>query len=68
MPMQIVVNGDPLEVADALTLAALLGQLALTDRRVAVEVNHALVPRAAFAGHRLSAGDRVEIIHAVGGG
>lgn len=66
--MQILINGDPREVADALTLSALIAQLELTGRRVAVEVNRELVPRGRFDAHTLAAGDQVEIIHAVGGG
>jgi sulfur carrier protein len=66
--MQIQVNGSPTEVAERCTLSALIEALELTDRRLAVEVNEELVPRSLFAAHRLAPGDRVEIIHAVGGG
>jgi sulfur carrier protein len=66
--MQIIVNGDPAEVPEALPMLDLLERLELTGRRLAIEVNEELVPRSRFATHRLQAGDRVEIIHAVGGG
>jgi sulfur carrier protein len=66
--MQIIVNGEPTEVPDNLPMAELIDHLGLGGRRLAVEVNHDLVPRGCFAEHRLAAGDRVEIIHAVGGG
>jgi sulfur carrier protein len=66
--MQIVLNGTTTEVADALTLAELIAQLQLGERRLAIEVNAELVPRSRFGEHRLAAEDRVEIIHAVGGG
>jgi len=66
--MQIEINGDRTEVAEAITMAELLEQLELTGKRLAVEVNAELVPRSRFAEHRLAADDRVEIIHAVGGG
>ncbi|KXX64712.1 sulfur carrier protein ThiS [Marichromatium gracile] len=66
--MQIEINGDRTEVAEAITMAELLEQLELTGKRLAVEVNAELVPRSRFAEHRLGADDRVEIIHAVGGG
>jgi thiamine biosynthesis protein ThiS len=49
-------------------LSELISQLGLGERRLAVEVNRALVPRSRFAEHELKAGDRVEVIHAVGGG
>jgi sulfur carrier protein len=66
--MQIILNGAVTEVADALTMAELIAQLRLADRRLAVEVNAELVPRSRFEEHRLAPQDRVEIIHAVGGG
>jgi len=66
--MQIVLNGEPRAAADGLTVAALLGELELAGRRVAVEVNEDVIPRSAHAGHALRDGDRVEIVHAIGGG
>jgi sulfur carrier protein len=66
--MQIQVNGSTAEIAQPCTLSALIETLGLGDRRLAVEVNEELVPRSRFAEHRLAPGDRVEIIHAVGGG
>ncbi|WP_295541278.1 sulfur carrier protein ThiS [uncultured Thiohalocapsa sp.] len=66
--MQITINGEATEIADDLDMAALIARLGLTGRRIAVEVNQELVPRSRFEAHRLRDGDRVEIIHAVGGG
>ncbi len=53
--------------ADA-TIAELVGTLGLGPRRIAVEVNRAVVPRADYERTVLRDGDRVEIIHFVGGG
>jgi len=66
--MQIMLNGTPTEVAEALTMADLIEALQLGHRRLAVEVNAELVPRSRFQEHRLEPQDQVEIIHAVGGG
>jgi sulfur carrier protein len=66
--MQIIVNGDVTEVDADIAMSQLLQQLGLVGRRIAVEVNQALVPRSSFDVHRLHPGDRVEIIQAVGGG
>ena len=66
--MNITVNGSETQVADALSMAELIEHLGLVGQRVAVEVNAELVPRSRFAEHALAPGDRVEIIHAVGGG
>jgi len=66
--MHIQLNGDQRELASQLTISELIDQLALTGRRIAVEVNEEIVPRSQHAETRLSPGDRVEIVHAIGGG
>ena len=66
--MQIHLNGESRTVDPALTLAALLEQAGLAGRRVAVEINGAIVPRSRHVEHALAEGDRVEIVHALGGG
>jgi len=66
--MDIQLNGQPRRVAGDTTLAALLGAEGLAERRVAVEVNGEIVPRGRHAGHPLREGDKVEIVHALGGG
>jgi len=66
--MQIYVNGSPSEVEDSTPMSLLIERLGLTGQRIAVEVNSELVPRSSFEAHALREGDRVEIIHAVGGG
>ena len=66
--MQIELNGEPHVVADDATVASLIERLALTGRRLAVEVNEEVVPRGRHAEHILASGDRVEIVHAIGGG
>ncbi len=66
--MQIILNGNPTEIPNGTDMAGLIDRLELTGRRLAVEVNEELVPRSRFREHRLAPSDRVEIIHAVGGG
>lgn len=67
--MDIFLNGDPVSLPDpAATVAALLAAQGLAERRVAVEVNGEIVPRGRHGEHRLRAGDKVEIVHALGGG
>ncbi len=66
--MQIIVNGTPTEVPNDLTMTCLVERLALGNQRLAIEVNEELVPRSRFDQYRLGPADRVEIIHAVGGG
>lgn len=66
--MQLTVNGECRETADGTTVAALLEELRLNAKPVAVEVNLELVPRQRHAQHRLAEGDRLEIVTLVGGG
>ncbi len=66
--MDILLNGDTLSLDTDTTVLGLLQQQALVDRRVAVEINGAIIPRGRHADHLLRDGDRVEIVHALGGG
>ena len=67
--MDIVLNGESRHFESVpLSIAGLLEAEGLGQRRVAVEVNGEIVPRGRHAGHLLQAGDRVEIVHALGGG
>ena len=66
--MEILLNGAPTELDADATVAQLLVQAGLGERRVAVEVEGVIVPRSAHAAHVLAPGDRVEIVHALGGG
>ncbi|MGB1558458.1 MAG: sulfur carrier protein ThiS [Oceanococcaceae bacterium] len=65
---QIQLNGQSRTIAPATTLAALLQELGLSERRIAVEHNTQIVPRSRHADTQLNDGDRVEIVHAIGGG
>lgn len=66
--MRIFLNGEPREVDDGLSVAGLLAATGHAQRRVAVEVNREIVPRGQHAERVLADGDRVEIVHAIGGG
>ena len=66
--MTIWVNGQPREVPEGMNLTALLASLEIGGPGVAVEVNAEVVRRARHAEHRLTDGDRVEIVTFVGGG
>jgi len=66
--MLVTVNGTPRDVPDALTVAALLVHLELTEGPVAVEINREIVPRAEHGRHAVRDGDVLEIVHFVGGG
>lgn len=66
--MTVIVNSKPEELPDGATVAALLTQLKLIEKRVAVESNKELVTRAEWATHILKNGDKIEIVSFVGGG
>jgi sulfur carrier protein len=68
LPVNIIVNGKPRELAQPISLAALLEQLEVPLRGVAVEVNLQVVPRSQHAEQLLADGDRLEIVSLVGGG
>lgn len=66
--MEILLNGAPRPIPPGHTLAGLVAELDLSDRRIAVEINEEIVPRSRYEERVLAAGDRVEVISAVGGG
>jgi len=65
--MQLWVNGERTSVPDGLSVAGLVRHLGI-DGPVAVERNVEVVPRAEHEGTTLAEGDRIEIVHFVGGG
>ncbi len=68
LPMQVVLNGHPRELPEGTTLRELLAEEGLLGQRIAVEINFAVVPRSTYGERRLAEGDRIEIVHALGGG
>jgi sulfur carrier protein len=66
--MKIVINGEDRAVEGPLTLSNLVEQLGMKPDRVAVELNLDIVPREQWLGTQLAEGDRLEIVHFVGGG
>ena len=66
--MKIQINGEDRDCPAPLSLEALLIQLGMKADRVAVELNRTIVPREEWTGTHLKEGDRLEIVHFVGGG
>ena len=66
--MTITLNGDKHELASPMTISALLQQLDIDSRRVAVELNLAVVKKVAYDSSVIKEGDEVEIVNFVGGG
>lgn len=66
--MQIQLNGEAFALDRSMTLADLIEHLGLTGKRLAIELNLEIVPRSQHSETVLAEGDRVEIVHAIGGG
>jgi len=64
----IQVNGEPRRVAGGISIAAMLGELGLDPKKVAVERNLEIVPRGTLGDVEVAEGDAFEIVHFVGGG
>ena len=66
--MNLTVNGESRTFAGVTDIAALVAALGLDGRKVAVERNLEIVPRSAYQETALEDGDRIEIVHFIGGG
>lgn len=64
----LTINGEPRRFEKDLTVAQLIERLELSGKRLALERNGEIVPRGSFASERLTDGDQLEIVVAVGGG
>ncbi len=66
--MKLTINGEARDLERAATVAALVDELGLDARKVAVERNLEIVPRSQYLATVLCDGDRIEIVHFIGGG
>ena len=65
---EIMINGEPRTIAQNTTVAALIAELGLKPERLAIEYNLEILPRRTWDETILKSGDRLEIVHFVGGG
>lgn len=66
--IEISINGEPRNIASGSSVTDLVTSLELTAGRLAIELNLSIVPRAVWPETILQAGDKLEIVHFVGGG
>ena len=66
--MNLTINGEDRILAEAATVRVLVEQLGMKSDRVAIELNREIVPRERWSETALQDGDRLEIVHFVGGG
>jgi len=64
----VSINGTTRQLPDSAGIAALLDEMGLTGKRIALERNGEIVPRSLFATQQLADGDKLEVVVAVGGG
>ncbi|MCK9200841.1 MAG: sulfur carrier protein ThiS [Gallionella sp.] len=64
----VSINGEARQFPQTITIAALIEQMSLTGKRIALERNGEIAPRGTFATQQLADGDKLEIVVAVGGG
>ncbi len=66
--MKIIVNGQPLSVRNKLSAQELLEVLEIADKKLALEINQEIIPRSDLKSYEINEADKIEIIHAIGGG
>ena len=66
--MQLVINGEPMELPHVMNVAELAEYLQLDTRIAAIERNQAIVPKSLYADTQVEAGDTIEIVGFIGGG
>jgi thiamine biosynthesis protein ThiS len=66
--IQIILNGKPHNIKEKTNIISLLETLSLSEKKVAIEINEEVVARDNYVKKILSAKDRVEIVHFIGGG
>lgn len=66
--MELIINGESARFDRSLTVSDLVTALGLEPRKLAVELNRRIVPKSAYGETGLSNGDKIEIVHFVGGG
>ena len=66
--MKILVNGESREIPEGTTLQSLIDELGIAEKVMAAAINMEIVKKEQWSEHRLQEGDRIELLHFVGGG
>ena len=66
--MKIIVNGEEISLPEHSNIHDLIAQLGYSNKRIAIEINDAIIPKSEHQSHLLESSDKVELINAVGGG
>jgi sulfur carrier protein len=68
MEIEVILNGETKSIPSGLKVPGLLNLLSLSDVRVAIELNKQILKRSSWPTTEINPGDRIEIVHFVGGG
>jgi sulfur carrier protein len=66
--VKIIVNGEEISIPEGSNIQDLVAELGYKNKRIAIEVNEAIIPKSKHQSYLLKSSDRVEVINAVGGG
>ena len=66
--MEIIINGEKKQLSQTLSLSELLTHFSLSAERIAIELNREVVRRKDWGNIKVGEGDKLEVIHFVGGG
>jgi len=66
--MKVIINGEAKEISDELNLSGLLKHFSLPQERIAIELNKQVVRKKDWENITINDGDKLEVIHFVGGG
>ena len=66
--MKIFLNGEPKQVQESFSIQDLLLEMDIAGQRLAVEVNEEIVTKSRHSEYTFNDGDKIEIVHAIGGG
>ena len=66
--MKIIVNGEEISIPEDSNIQDLVAKLGYKNKRIAIEVNEAIIPKSKHQSYLLKSSDRIEVINAVGGG
>ncbi|MBT4837547.1 MAG: sulfur carrier protein ThiS [Methylococcales bacterium] len=66
--MNIILNGTPKNMSNVFYVKDLITELNLSGKRIAIEINEEIIPRSNYSSQKITDGDTIEVIHAIGGG
>ena len=66
--LEVIINGNSRSLSGPVSVSQLIQEMELQGKRIAIEINGAIVPASQHSSYQLSNGDNIEIVGAIGGG